>query len=284
MLFAAALPAAIPSAAVAAAPPPSFAYATKTVCSTPQRDANGEVVQSFGGAGEAQTSAVLVAPPRGARQSPAVLWVHWLGEPATTNHTEFASDAAALAQHGVVSLLVDMPWSKKDWFAAGRTPATDYADTIAQVVTLRRALDCLIAIPGVDANRIALVGHDFGAMTGALLLAVDPRPSYAVLMTPTLSFWEWYLLGPQPTDVGAYVDQMSAFDLPAWLAQGKQKSTLLQFAQNDEYVAQATGIAFRSAVPNRDRTLKRYENLDHGLDREDAHDDRRSWLVAHLGV
>ena len=274
--------AAIPSTAVAIAPP-SFAYATKTVCAAPHPNAAGDVVQSFGGPGETPTNAVLVVPQHGAKHAPAVLWVHWLGEPATTNHTEFAGDARALAEHSVVSLLVDMPWSKKDWFTAGRTPATDYADTIAQVVTLRRALDCLIAIPGVDANRIALVGHDFGAMTGALLLAVDPRPSYAVLMTPTLSFWEWYLLGPQPTNTAAYVDQMSAFDLPAWLAQGKQKATLLQFAKNDEYVAQATGIAFRSAVPNRDRTLKRYENLDHGLDREDAHDDRRSWLVAHLG-
>jgi hypothetical protein len=102
-------------------------------------------------------------------------------------------------------------------------------------------------------------------------------------MTPTLSYWEWYLLGKQPADPAAYVARMSAFDLPGWLAQGKQKAMLLQFGQNDEYVSQATGIALRNAVPNRDRTFKAYK-LDHALDDVTAHDDRVTWLAAHLGV
>jgi hypothetical protein len=251
-------------------------------CIRPQYDGAQGATLLFGGPETPPTNSVLVAPPN-PRKAPGVLWVHWLGEPATTNHTEFMSDAQELAKHGVVSLLIDMPWSQKGWFTGVRTPETDYAATIAQVMTLRRALDCLTAVPGVDATRIAYVGHDFGAMDGALLLAVDDRPQYAVLMAPTLSFWEWYLLGKQPADPAAYVARMSAFDLPGWLAQGKQKATLLQFAQNDEYVAQATGIAFRNAVPNRDRTLKAYK-LDHSLEDPTAHDDRRAWLIQHLGV
>lgn len=87
----------------------------------------------------------------------------------------------------------------------------------------------------------------------------------------------------QPADRAAYVAQMSAFDLPGWLARGQQKATLLQFGQNDEYVAQATGIALRNAVPDRDRTLKAYK-LDHALEDVTAHDDRRAWLIAHFGV
>ena len=229
--------------------------------------------------------ALVLRPPTaaGAAKHPAVLWVHWLGETATTNHTEFLSDAHALALHGVVSVLVDMPWSRKDWFTTGRLPENDYRDTIAQVVSLRQTLDLIAASPDVDPARIAYVGHDFGAMDGALLLAVDARPSYAVLMAPTSSFWEWYLLGKQPADRAAYVAQMSALDLPGWLAKGKQKATLLQFGQNDEYVAQATGIALRNAVPEHDRTLKAYK-LDHALNDVTVHDDRRAWLIAHLGV
>jgi cephalosporin-C deacetylase-like acetyl esterase len=250
-------------------------------CVRPKYDGVQGVTLMFGGPETAPANSVLVAPPN-PRNAPAVLWVHWLGEPATTNHTEFMSDAQELAKHGVVSLLIDMPWSQKGWFTGIRTPDTDYAATIAQVMMLRRALDCLTAVPGVDKTRIAYVGHDFGAMDGALLLAVDDRPQYAVLMAPTLSFWEWYLLGKQPTDPAAYVARMSAFDLPGWLAQGKQKATLLQFAQNDEYVAQATGIALRNATPNRDRTFKAYR-LDHALEDETAHDDRRAWLLQHLG-
>ena len=279
-----------PASTFAQAPGSDGALATLTsgyrpqsaaACLHPAYDAVEGAAVSFTGGDTSPTSAVLLAPAS-PRNAPAVLWVHWLGEPATTNHTEFMGDARDLAKHGVVSLLVDMPWSQQSWFTAVRTPETDYAATIAQVTTLRRALDCLGAVPGVDRARIAYVGHDFGAMDGALLLAIDDRPKYAVLMTPTLSFWEWYLLGKQPADPAAYVARMSAFDLPGWLAKGKQQATLLQFATNDEYVAQATGIALRNATPNRDRTFKAYR-LDHALDDETAHDDRRSWLLQHFG-
>jgi predicted esterase len=277
-------------ALVAAAPvspppssPPTFEHAG-TNCVRPQYGGRQGVTLLFSGAApDKPTNAVVVAPSDPVKNAPAVLWVHWLGEPATTNHTEFMTDAEALAKRGVVSLLVDMPWSQKDWFTGVRSTETDYADTVAQVITLRRALDCLTKIPGVDATRVAFVGHDFGAMDGALMLAVDDRARFAVLMSPTLSFWEWYLLGKQPADPAAYVAQMSAFDLPGWLAKGKQQATLLQLGQNDEYVAQATGIALRNAVPDRDRTLKAYK-LDHALDDPTAHDDRRAWLIAHLGV
>jgi predicted esterase len=261
-----------------------FDYKTgSTTCVRPQYNGHDGMTLLFGAPGEKQTNSVLVTPAGTVQHAPAIVWVHWLGEVATTNHTEFLGDAQELAKRGVVSLLVDMPWSQAKWFTDVRTPETDYADTIAQVVTLRRALDCLGGVAGVDKTRIAFVGHDFGAMDGALLLAVDDRPSFAVLMTPTLSYWEWYLLGKQPADPTAYVAQMSAFDLPGWLARGKQKATLLQFGQDDEYVSQATGIALRNAVPDRDRTLKAYK-LDHALDDPAARDDRRAWLAAHLGV
>ncbi|HEY0382449.1 MAG TPA: hypothetical protein VGC72_09640 [Candidatus Elarobacter sp.] len=278
-----ALIAAAPVSPPAATAAPSFDYqAGTTTCSRSRdRGPDGDKLK-IAAAGAAAMDAVLVAPAA-PKNAPAVLWVHWLGEVATTNHTEFLSDAQDLAKRGVVSLLVDMPWSQPKWFMELRTPDDDYAATIAQVVSLRRALDCLTAVGGVDKTRIAYVGHDFGAMDGALLLAVDERPAYAVLMAPTLSYWEWMLLGKQPADPGAYVARMSAFDLPGWLARGKQKAMLLQFGQDDEYVSQATGIALRNAVPDRDRTFKAYK-LDHALNDATVRDDRRAWLTAHLDV
>lgn len=285
---AAALPAAsalAQSPAPAASAAPDFAYAPRRIaaCYRPAYDGVRGVTVLIGG-DRSPTNAVLIGPARAAAKMPAVLWVHWLGEPATTNHTEFLADAQALAQRGVVSLLVDMPWSQKDWFTALRAPDTDDRDTVDQVIALRRALDCLTAIPGVDATRIAYVGHDFGAMDGALLLAVDDRPSYAVLMAPTLSYWEWYLLGKQPADRAAYVARMGAFDLPAWLARGKQKATLLQFGADDFYVSQATALALRNAVPAHDRTFTSYKGVDHGLDADAVRTDRRTWLIKQLGV
>lgn len=269
------------TAAAAGAPTvPAFDYAPAMTTCSPSPAGQSGARLTIGAPDAHPMNAVIVAASDTRRNGPAVLWVHWLGLAATTNHTEFESDAHELAQHGVTSMLVDMPWSQPKWFDT-RTPAGDYAATIAQVTALRRALDCLVRLPGVDAARIAFVGHDFGAMDGALLLAVDDRPRYAVLMAPTLSFWEWYLLGAQPADRAAYIAQMSVFDLPGWLEKGRQKATLLQFGSADEYVSQATGIAIRNATPDRDRTFKAYR-LDHALDDDTARDDRRAWLLAHL--
>jgi len=69
--------------------------------------------------------------------------------------------------------------------------------TTDQVIDLRRALDLLAAQPGLDHDRIAFVGHDFGAMTGALLAGADKRPRWYVLMAATTSFPAWYLPGKE---------------------------------------------------------------------------------------
>jgi predicted esterase len=252
-----------------------------TTCARPANPGQGGTTLVIGGPGGAPMNALVIGPAGSLKRAPGVLWVHWLGKAATTNHTEFETDALALVKSGVVSMLVDMPWSQPEWFDKVRTTDGDYAGTIAQVIALRRALDCLAAIPGVDKTRIAYVGHDFGAMVGVLLLAVDDRPKYAVLMAPTLSFWEWYLLGKQPADPAAYVARMSVFDLPAWLAEGKQEALLLQVGRDDEYVSQGTGIALWNAIPDRNRTLRAY-GLDHALEDETAHEDRITWLITQL--
>jgi dienelactone hydrolase len=231
---------------------------------------------------EGRTIGATLVRPRRSTATPdaAILFVHWLGDPATTNRTEFLPDARALARPGITSLLVDAEWSRPDWFDF-RTPATDACDTVAQVVALRRALDVLAGQDHIDARHVAYVGHDFGAMTGALLTAVDARPRYAVFMTPALSFWEWFLLGTPPADPGAYTRKMSALDLPLWLPHARFAGALLQFAKRDVYVSGATAIAIRNLVPNRDRTFARYD-ADHAMTVAAATADRRAWLLARL--
>lgn len=226
------------------------------------------------------TGATLVRPRGAARVRAGVLFVHWLGDPATTNRTEFLADARALAPNGVTSLLVDAAWSKKNWFDV-RTPAGDACDTVAQVVALRRALDVLMAQAQPDPKRVAYVGHDFGAMAGALLSAVDPRPRYVVLMTPALTYWEWFLLGAQPANTPAYVREMAAFDLPRWLPHARFAGSLLQFATHDTYVSNASASVVRNVVPNRDRTFIRYDT-DHAMQLPAAVAARRAWLLKRL--
>jgi dienelactone hydrolase len=153
------------------------------------------------------------------------------------------------------------------------------------VVALRRALDVLTRTSGVDPKRIAFVGHDFGAMYGALLSGTDSRPGAFVFMTPTVSLAEWFQLDTDrpPRDPAAYETSMSGFDIPAALGRATFGATLVQFADHDEYVPAAKARAFAAAIVRPDKTVKTYP-ADHALHIDAATDDRRVWLLAHLGV
>ena len=141
----------------------------------------------------------FVEPDTGTRH-PGVLFVHWLGDPKTTNMTEFAAEAITLGGKGVTSLMIDAFWAKPDWFEKGRSPQTDYDDSLRQVAQLRGALDALVARANVDPAKMAFVGHDFGAMYGAVLAGFDHRPRYYVFIAGVPTFSEWYLLGAKPAD------------------------------------------------------------------------------------
>ena len=116
---------------------------------------------------------------------PAILFLHWYGPPnPSSNRTQFLPEAVELAGSGVVSLLVDTPWSKERWFGT-RDSAKDYEFTVQMAKDVRRALDVLLAQPDIDKARIAVVGHDFGAMWGALAVAADPRVTHFVYAAGT---------------------------------------------------------------------------------------------------
>ena len=113
-------------------------------------------------------------PSSGAGPNAGIVFFHWLetGSP-TSNRTEFLPDAVTLAQEGVVSVLVqgDFPWLKD--------PANleaDQAAVVTEALKVRRGIDLLLARGDVDPARIAVVGHDYGAMYAILLAGVDPRP------------------------------------------------------------------------------------------------------------
>lgn len=223
----------------------------------------------------------LAVPVKRLAHRGAVLFVHWLGDPATTNLSEFRSDALQIAKDGAVTLSIDAMWAAPDWFEKGRTPESDYANSIAQVIDLRRAIDVLLEQHGVDPSRLAYVGHDFGAMYGAVLSGVDPRPRYYVLMAGTATFSEWYLLGKKPADINAYQNMMAVLDPPGYLKQSSAKSFLFQFANRDRYIKPDRAYAFFDAAPAR-KTMIVYPG-GHSLEVPAAHADRLAWLSARIG-
>jgi len=68
---------------------------------------------------------------------------------------------------------------------------------------LRRTLDIVAALPTIDASRIGFAGFGLGALVGALLCGVDPRPAAVVLAGAGSGF------GPSPVDPGEFVGRIA---------------------------------------------------------------------------
>lgn len=239
-----------------------------------------------------RVAAYIVAPviPTDARSAatvPAadlagVLWVHWLGNPATTNRTEFLDEATALASQGVVSVLVDAMWARPRWYR-DRSLDEDYANAVGQVVALRRSLDLLAAQAGVDRARIGLVGHDYGGMYGAIAAGVDGRPRTQIVVASTASLLDWaFFYGKQPSSMDRYRREHQALSLCDHLAASERTSVLFQFAERDEYVTAARAQALFAAAAGPKQMIV-YGRAGHDMTAPPAvRVDRTAWLVREL--
>jgi predicted esterase len=228
-------------------------------------------------------AAYLVTPSKPASgRHPAILFVHWYEPPnPTSSRREFLPDAIELAGEGVTSLLVDTMWSDPEWFTT-RDPENDFGHSIAQVKELRRALDILASRPGVDPSRVFYVGHDFGAMYGALVAGVDAaRLKGFVFMAGTRSFSDWFLLWPKRDDAAtaAVVGRLAPLDPTRHLPKAGALPTLFQFATHDKFVTKeaAETLVASAAGP----TDVRWYDAEHALNAE-ATRDRLAWLRARL--
>lgn len=231
-----------------------------------------------------RVAAYVVAPARGGTGHAGVVWVHWLGEPKTTNRSEFLDEATALAGRGVVSVLVDTMWAKPRWYR-DRVLEQDQANYAGQVVALRRALDLLLKQPGVDPARIAMVGHDYGGMHGALLAGVDTRTKTQVIIAATASMLDWaFFYGKAPVSKETYLKEHEALSLCDHLASAKTTSVFFQFAEKDEYVPLAKAQALFAAAAG-PKQMSVYGGAGHDMAAPASiRADRTAWLARELGL
>lgn len=226
-----------------------------------------------------RNAATLVTPAAtSSAPRPAILFLHWYGPPhATSNRTQYLPEAVELAGGGVVSLLVDTPWSKEAWFGT-RDSARDYEFTVQMAKDVKRAVDVLLAQPNLDKSRIAVVGHDFGAMWGALAVADDPRVTHFVYAAGTSSFTDWYLYTPkrEGPDRDAFVAKLAPLDPIAHLPKIAPRPMLLQFGTRDEHVKNEAATAQAEAAKP-PKTVKIYQNAGHELTYQ-ARVDRLAWI------
>jgi cephalosporin-C deacetylase-like acetyl esterase len=219
--------------------------------------------------------------PAGKGPFAGILFVHWLGDPNTTNRTEFLSEAISFASEGTVCLLIDAMWAKPGWYGQ-RIPEEDYLNSIRQVVELRRAMDLLLDRPGVDPKRIAYVGHDFGAMYGAVMGSVDGRAKTYVFMAGIPHLVDWYLFARQPKSPDTYRKQIAVLDPANYIKNIKSASFLFQFANVDKYVPAAAAAEFYSGANPR-KVMATYD-ADHSMKSREVQEDRVQWLERELGL
>ncbi|WP_035958721.1 alpha/beta hydrolase [Bryobacter aggregatus] len=237
----------------------------------------------FPGAKGKSIPAYLVIPGTRVNGGAAILFVHWLeSRSPDSNRSQFLSQAFDLARDGVTSLLPATLWSDPKWFEQ-RDPEQDYDKSLEQVADLGKALDYLLAQPGVDPNRVAYVGHDFGMMYGLLLSQTDKRPCAWALQAGTTAFEDWYLLGRRTlseADKQKVRDRLQPL-APLRFIGNLDRPVFLQFGVRDPYVPRARTEALWNAAREPKKLV--YYEAGHGLN-EEAIRDRVAWLREVLGL
>jgi dienelactone hydrolase len=246
------------------------------VTRTEMRDAIEVRNITFANTSGGRTAAYLVVPPAKGPH-PAALMVHWYApEEHDSNRTQYLGQAVELAKLGVVSLLPETMWSEPKWFPT-RNRAEDYDASVRSVKELRRALDLLMTQPGVDSKRVGVVGHDFGAMYGAILITADKRPTLYALQAFTNEMSHWYLYGPKipEPDRTQFVQKLKPLDATAHLGKAFPAPVLLQFGTIDIHVSQARAQASINATSEPKQVI--WYEAGHGLS-EKAVKDRMAWI------
>jgi dienelactone hydrolase len=238
-----------------------------------------------------RVTAYLVAPKTAGRHA-GLLFGHW----GAGNRTEFLPEATLYARAGAVSLLVDCPWVRPaQWrkpLKEIQDPESDYQTRVQMVIELRRGIDLLAARTDVDPNRLAYVGHSFGAQWGAILSAVDGRLKGACVMggvPDQAAIWrdgdepdivaaraalpkervEAYLKSSQRTDAVLYVGHSTV-------------PLLFQFARYERYFNKAGMERYAQAA--RGPKEVRWYDTGHDLNDPQALVDRAVWLQRIVGL
>ena len=236
----------------------------------PSSGANGEVE-------------LTVIAPIAKGKHPTVLWLHREG--AEVKRALFLQEAETLAAGGSASLLVELPF-KQPYVHRADDNAGD-ADVIrSAVIDARRAIDWASTRPEFNVEKLAVVGHRYGAWAAALLTGVDARVDAAVLMSPPGKPSGWLQVTEQPKarafrdsfDKAQWVANLSAIeplDPEKWIVYAAPAKLHFQFASSDAWVQTLEQVdLYRAASLPKSRQMFDSDELLN----DDAKKDRQAWL------
>lgn len=209
-----------------------------------------------------------------------VMW-HWLDSEAPDgNRTQYLGEAAELAAAGAVCLL---PQGRFPWATPPTGSPADTASIGAEAARLRAGLDLLAARPDVDADRLGVVGHDFGGMIATLAAAEEGRLKALVVVAATPRWGDWFLVfWDLAEDRIDYLRAMRPIDPIELVGRSAPATVLFQFGRQDFYIAAMSGLEFHGAGPAGSELLT-YET-GHDMRLPEIRADRRAFLARVLGL
>ena len=171
-------------------------------------------------------------------------------------------------------------------------PESDYQTRVQTVVELRRGIDLLTARADVDPNRLAYVGHSFGAQWGAILSAVDGRLKGAILMGGVPDQAAIWRDGNEPGivearaalpngRVEAYLKSSQRTD-PVFYVGHSTVPLFFQFARFERYFNKAAMDRYAGAAKGPKQV--RWYDTGHDLNDPQALADRIAWLQRIVGL
>ena len=151
----------------------------------------------------------------------------------------------------------------------------------------------LSARPGVDPNRLAYVGHSYGAQWGAILSAVDDRVKAAVFMGGVPDLASIYLENDDPDivelranmpeeEIEKYLQVNARTDAIHYVRHAAPTLLLFQFARYERYFNEAAMKKYAQAA-SEPKLVKWYET-GHDLNDVQALLDRSEWLQGKIGM
>jgi dienelactone hydrolase len=234
-------------------------------------------------ADESPIEAYLVEPEApGPDHGPGLLFAHWF-EPQAPNgdRSEYLDEAVSWArERGATSILPQLLFP---WHGEPAGSAVDVARIREEVARLQRCLDTLVAQPHVDAARLGVVGHDFGAMHGLLLASEDGRPAAYVFIAGVPRWGDWFLpFWTLPDDRIDYLLALRPLDPIEHLERVAPARLLFQFGDRDWFIAQMTGFEFRRAAGDTAEVTS--YDAGHDMSSPEALADRTTFLAEALGI
>ena len=234
--------------------------------------------------------AAYLVVPKGKGPFAAVLFGHW----GNGTRAEFIPEAKIYARAGAVSLIPDYPWDRPspwrktvDHFDK---PEVDREAEIQAVIDLRRGIDLLLARPDVDPQRLAYVGHSYGAQWGSILSAVDKRMKTSILMAGVAEIGDILLRNNDPSLVDLrkarpagqlekYSQATGDIDALHFVGHAAPIPLLLQFANYEQYF-DTSMVHYVAAASEPKKVL--YYDTGHDLNDPQALEDRYEWLAKYI--